>query len=73
MVTFLVGTIGSSLLCYSIPYEPETIPAKIGAFGLFSSIMGASLAPILLIGGMSMYVLCVQSYQQLRMHNTVIP
>lgn len=50
-ITFLVGTIGSCILCYSIPYSPETLPAKIGAFTLFTSVMGATLAPVALIGG----------------------
>ena len=43
---------GSGILCMSLPYTPETIPAKIGAFALFSSLMGATLAPMALIGGM---------------------
>ena len=35
----------------AVPYTPETLPAKVGAFTLFSSIMGATLAPVALIGG----------------------
>jgi FtsH-binding integral membrane protein len=50
-VAFFVGTIGSAMLCYSIPYTPETIPAKIGSYVLFTSIMGATLAPVALMAG----------------------
>ena len=50
-VVFLVGTVGSSVLCMSIPYSSETLPAKVGAFAVFTSVMGASLTPLLFIGG----------------------
>lgn len=50
-MTFLVSTIGSAMLCYAIPYTPESLPAKLGAFTLFSSIMGATLAPVALMAG----------------------
>ena len=38
-VVFLVGTVGSSVLCMSIPYSSETLPAKVGAFAVFTSVM----------------------------------
>ena len=56
MVAFLVGTVGSSLLCMSIPYSPETLPAKVGAFTVFTSVMGASLVPLLFMGGEQAWV-----------------
>ena len=46
-----MGTVGSSVLCMSIPYSPETLPAKVGAFTVFTSVMGASLVPLLFMGG----------------------
>jgi FtsH-binding integral membrane protein len=51
MLLFVVGTIGSSMLCYATPYTPETLPAKIGAFILFTSIMGVTMAPLISIAG----------------------
>lgn len=51
MVLFFVGTIGSSMLCYSIPYTTESIPLKMGAFALFGTIMGTTLAPLIAIAG----------------------
>ena len=48
---FLVGTIGSSMLCYATPYSPETMPLKVGSFALFTSVMGASMAPLIYIAG----------------------
>ena len=51
MLLFAVGTIGSCMLCYATPYTPETLPAKIGAFTLFTSIMGVTLAPLITIAG----------------------
>lgn len=47
----LVGAIGSSLLCMSIPYSPESLPMKLAAFAAFGSFMGASLTPLLLVAG----------------------
>ncbi|CAI8014718.1 Growth hormone-inducible transmembrane protein [Geodia barretti] len=51
MLLFGVGSIGSALLCYSVPYTPETLPAKIGAFTLFTSIMGLTMAPLVAFAG----------------------
>lgn len=51
MLLFVAGTIGSAMLCYATPYTPETLPAKIGAFTLFTSIMGVTLAPLIAIAG----------------------
>lgn len=56
MLLFVVGTIGSSMLCYATPYTPETLPAKIGAFTLFTSIMGVTLAPLIAIAGTHIHV-----------------
>jgi FtsH-binding integral membrane protein len=39
------------MLCYATPYTPETLPAKIGAFILFTSIMGVTMAPLISIAG----------------------
>uniref|UniRef100_A0A1X7SQL6 Growth hormone-inducible transmembrane protein n=1 Tax=Amphimedon queenslandica TaxID=400682 RepID=A0A1X7SQL6_AMPQE len=50
-IVFLVGTIGSAMMCYGIPYKPETIPVKIASYALFTGIMGATLAPIAFMGG----------------------
>ena len=54
MVLFFVGTIGSSILCHSIPYTPESLPLKIGAFALFSTIIGTTMAPLIAIAGEEM-------------------
>ena len=51
MLLFAAGSIGSAMLCYSIPYTPETLPAKLGAFTVFTSIMGLTLAPLIAIAG----------------------
>ena len=51
MIVCAVGTIGSSILCHSIPYTSESLPLKVGSFALFSSIMGATLAPVALMAG----------------------
>ena len=51
LALFIVGSIGSSILVHSLPYTPETLPAKIGAFTLFSSIMGVTMAPLLVVAG----------------------
>ncbi|KAL5484027.1 hypothetical protein EMCRGX_G020454 [Ephydatia muelleri] len=51
MVTCFAATIGSSLLVIATPYTPETLPLKIGAFTLFSAVMGATLAPVILMAG----------------------
>ena len=48
-VTFLVGAMGSSILCMSIPYTTEMLPAKIATFAVFSSVMGATMAPSLTV------------------------
>ena len=50
-VTFLVGALGTSILCMSIPYTTEMLPAKITTFAVFSSVMGATIAPLVLLGG----------------------
>ena len=55
MMLFVVGTIGSAMLCYATPYTPETLPAKIGAFTLFTSIMGVTLAPLFTVAGTELY------------------
>jgi len=39
------------MLCFATPYTPETLPMKIGAFAVFSSIMGVTLAPLITIAG----------------------
>ena len=39
------------MLCYATPYTSETLPAKIGAFTLFCSIMGLTLAPLVAVAG----------------------
>ena len=59
MLLFVVGTIGSSMLCYATPYTPETLPAKIGAFILFTSIMGVTMAPLISIAGTGVHVLYI--------------
>ena len=51
MALFFLGTIGSSILVHAVPYTPETLPLKIGAFTLFSSIMGVTMAPLIAIAG----------------------
>jgi len=51
MIAFLAGTIGSSILVHVTPYQPETLPLKIGAFTLFTSIMGATMAPLIMMAG----------------------
>ena len=38
-------------MCYAIPYNSETIPIKMASYGLFTGIMGATLAPIAFMGG----------------------
>ena len=50
----MVGTIGSAMMCYAIPYTPETVPAKMAAYGVFTTIMGITLAPVALMGGKEM-------------------
>ena len=47
----VVGAIGSSVLCMSVPYSPESLPLKLAAFAMFGSFMGASLTPLLLMAG----------------------
>ena len=61
LALFFVGTIGSSMLCYATPYTPETMPMKIGAFTLFTSVMGATMAPLVMMAGEWMYC-CLQTY-----------
>ena len=39
------------MMCYGIPYKPETVPVKIVSYALFTGIMGATLAPIAFMGG----------------------
>lgn len=39
------------MLCFATPYTPETLPMKMGAFTLFSSIVGITLAPLVTIAG----------------------
>ena len=39
------------MLCFATPYTPETLPMKIGAFTLFSSVVGITLAPLVTIAG----------------------
>lgn len=51
MALFFVGTIGSSILVHAVPYTPESLPLKVGAFTLFSSIMGVTMAPLVMIAG----------------------
>ncbi|XP_064395325.1 growth hormone-inducible transmembrane protein-like [Halichondria panicea] len=51
LVMFFVGTIGSSMICYSTPYTPETLPLKIGAFSVFASVMGVTMAPLIMMAG----------------------
>lgn len=51
MITCLAATIGSSVLVFATPYTPETLPLKIGAFTLFSTVVGATLAPVALMAG----------------------
>ena len=53
-MTFAVGSIGSAMMCYAIPYTPETLPAKMAAYGVFTTIMGITLAPVVLMGGKGM-------------------
>ena len=52
LALFFVGTIGSSMLCYATPYTSETMPAKLGTFALFTSVMGVTLAPLIAMAGM---------------------
>ncbi len=60
LIVFFAGTIGSSMLCHSTPYGPETLPLKIGAFGLFASMMGVTMAPLIIMAGR--YCTCQQAF-----------
>ena len=51
LILFFAGTIGSSMLCYATPYTPETMPMKLGAFTLFTSVMGVTMAPLIMMAG----------------------
>ncbi len=51
MAVFFLGSIGSMMMVYSVPYAAETIPVKVGAFTIFSAIMGITLAPLIGIAG----------------------
>lgn len=48
---FFLGSIGSMMLVHSVPYAPETLPVKVGAFTAFSAIMGVTMAPLIGIAG----------------------
>lgn len=51
MVACISATMGSAILVHLTPYTPETLPLKLGAFTLFTSVMGATLAPVALMAG----------------------
>ena len=51
VVLFLVGSVGSMMMVHSVPYAPETLPVKVGAFTAFSAIMGVTMAPLIAIAG----------------------
>lgn len=51
LAVFFLGSIGSMMMVYSVPYAAETIPVKVGAFTIFSAIMGITLAPLIGIAG----------------------
>lgn len=65
MLMFAVGSIGSAILCFSIPYSPETLPAKVGAFTLFTSIMGLTMAPLITIAGTLVYQVYLEFLNQI--------
>lgn len=83
LALFFVGTMGSAMVCYATPYTQETLPMKIGAFTVFTSIMGATLAPLVVaagplvaraavytagvVGGLSLTAACAPSEKYLRM------
>ena len=69
MLLFIVGTIGSSMLCYATPYTPETLPAKIGAFTLFTSIMGVTMAPLISIAGYCVYMYMYTSWSSTTLYS----
>lgn len=48
---FFIGTIGSSMICHATPYTAAAMPLKLGSFAVFSSVMGATLAPLILMAG----------------------
>ena len=48
---FLVGAIGSSMVCRSLPYSPELLLPKLTAFGTMCGVAGISLAPLTFLGG----------------------
>ena len=48
------------MVCYATPYTPETMPMKIGSFVLFTSVMGATLAPLVSIAGVYTHT-CMQT------------
>ncbi|KAI6656414.1 Growth hormone-inducible transmembrane protein-like [Oopsacas minuta] len=48
---FLIGTIGSSMVCRSLPYSPEFLLPKLGAFSTMCGVAGISLAPLTFLGG----------------------
>ena len=51
LALFFVGTMGSAMVCFATPYTPETLPMKIGAFTVFTSVMGVTLAPLIMAAG----------------------
>ncbi|XP_065919020.1 growth hormone-inducible transmembrane protein-like [Dysidea avara] len=48
---FLVGTLGSSMICHATPYTAATMPIKLGSFAVFSSVMGVTISPLILMAG----------------------
>ena len=48
---FLVGAIGSSMVCRPLPYTPELLLPKLASFGTMCGVAGISLAPLTLLGG----------------------
>lgn len=51
LVGMFAAMIGTSVMCQSISYSPETLPAKLVAWAAHCAVMGAIIAPLGTVGG----------------------
>lgn len=51
------------MICHATPYTAATMPIKLGSFAVFSSIMGATISPLILMAGVPpLYILLLCLY-----------
>ena len=53
------------MICHATPYTAATMPIKLGSFAVFSSIMGATISPLILMAGMPLLgvlMLCLSKF-----------